>query len=233
MTRFAFATFLTIAIGSGMAAWAAGCSDAEVSTASSPDASSIRRDAAPVDPSEAGLPLDGGIAEGANCEKYCALVMANCSGDNAQYASLDECTSFCGHLPLGEAVRDDAKDSANVACRQYWAGTPAKTSPDAYCLAAGPFGGNTCGDRCTAFCDVLLSACSSDGGAPTYASRDECRTNCKYFAYRDAGDDGGGETPSGPAEGDSFNCRLYWLREAASDATHCAALAPNSDTCKD
>ena len=98
-------------------------------------------------------------------------------------------------------------------------------------LAAGPFGGNACGDRCTAFCSVVLSACSPDGGNVAYASQPECATACAGFSYLDEQTDGGGEGPDGPTEGDSLNCRLYWLRAATMDADKCAALAPQSDVC--
>jgi hypothetical protein len=37
----------------------------------------------------------------------------------------------------------------------------------------------------------------------------------------------------GPTTGDSFNCRLYWLREATLDQAHCGELVPDSGTCSD
>jgi hypothetical protein len=160
--------------------------------------------------------------------------MANCTDGDAQYASAKECAALCKHLPVGDATHDEAeKNTATLACRQYWADAPARTSPESYCLAAGPFGGNVCGDRCTAFCDILLSTCPGDAGVDTYDSKEACMTSCTYFAYRDAGADGGGEGPDGPTEGDTFNCRLYWLRAATMDSAHCAELAPNSNTCSD
>lgn len=231
-TRLAWPLFL--GAFSGVVAIWSGCGDADIDVhGANADASAPRRDASPVDPSEPGPPADGGLLSPPSCERYCALVTTHCTGPDAQYASVDECSALCPHLPPGDPIRGDGeKAAATLACRQYWADAPARTDPASYCLAAGPFGGNTCGDRCTAFCDVLLSTCATDGGAPTYESRDACRNNCKFFAYRDAGEDGGGENPAGPTEGDSFNCRLYWLRAATMDAGRCAALGPDGDACE-
>jgi hypothetical protein len=160
--------------------------------------------------------------------------MTNCTKANAQYASKEECLALCEHLPLTRPASEGAaKDAPSVACRQYWADSPARTNPDTYCLAAGPLGGNACGDRCTAFCSIVLSACSPDGGVVAYESQPECATACVGFSYRDAGTDGGGESPDGPTTGDTLNCRLYWLREAAMTPDKCSLLAPQSDACRD
>lgn len=193
----------------------------------------VKRDSAPVDPQvEAGEGLDAGLGPEPNCEKYCTSVTANCTGANEQYGSMEECTMFCRALPLNESGRGsgDVSSASSVACRQYWADSPAKTNPDAYCLAAGPFGGNACGDRCTAFCDIVLAACSPDAGNAPFADQPSCATACAGFTYRDAGTDGGGEGPNGPDAGDSLNCRLFQLREAVMHPDKCAAL---SGACKD
>lgn len=217
---------LSVAFGASMA----GCSSDDEADAASPDASTVRRDAAPVDPTEAGPAFDASVGPLPTCEKYCDLVMQNCTGDDAQYASTEDCRAFCAHLPLTQPTREaEEKAAASVACRQYWADGPARTSPKTYCLAAGPFGGNTCGDRCTAFCNVVLSACSPDGGVTAYASQPECATACANFSYRD----GGGEGPDGPSEGDSLNCRLHWLRAATKSPDKCTSLNPQSDVCRD
>jgi hypothetical protein len=232
---FRFLSFALASLAVGLTVLVA-CSDAAMVPAARnvADGGTFRRDAAPVDPTEASAPEhDAPLGPPPSCERYCDLVMKNCTEANAQYASVEECHAFCVHLPLTEPMGRDDKQSASVACRQYWADGPAQTSPAAYCLAAGPFGGNTCGDRCTAFCTVALSACSPDGGVTAYASQPECASACAGFAYRDAATDGGGETPGGPAYGDSLNCRLYWLRGATMNAAKCLALSPKSDICSD
>lgn len=233
---FASVTVIAAGLGAGLVALPFfGCgSSATTVGATSTDAGMIHRDAAPVAPTEAGpAPYDAGETPPPSCEKYCDLVMTNCTGATAQYASTEECLGFCKHLPLVDPMSGtDEKSAPSVACRQYWAETPAHTSPETYCLVAGPFGGNMCGDRCTAFCGVLLDTCSPDGGIVAYANQPDCATACAGFSYRDAGVDGGGESPEGPSSGDTLNCRLYWLRDATKDETKCVLLSPQSDVCK-
>lgn len=239
MSRF-FAFAVCFAGATALAAAAVvACSSSDDNLAenvtSSDAGTSIKRDSAPVDLAESGSPLDAGLAPPANCETYCDLVTANCTGGNAQYASKQECTDFCSNLPLTVKTRTgagpDEKEAPSVACRQYWADSWARTNPNAYCLAAGPFGGNVCGDRCTAFCDVVLNACSPDAGSNApYADRGECANACAAFLYRDAGTDGGGETPSGPQKGDSLNCRLWQLRTAVMHPESCGSV---QSQCKD
>jgi len=215
---------ISILLGGGFAAGviAVACTGSDLEIAEA-DGAVPRKDGAPVDPAEGGPPSDAAASLPASCAKYCTLVTANCTGDQAQYASLEDCLAFCRHLPLEGPSRDgDQKDTPTTACRQYWADSPARTDPKAHCSAAGPFGGNTCGDRCTAFCDVALDAC----GTAVYATPPDCTTACAGFTFRDAGVDGGGEGPDGPARGATLNCRLYHLRAAAKDAAACAALTP-------
>lgn len=209
---------------------------------SSTTATSVRDDAEDAAPRRDGgvvtLP-EGGAADAApppdepSCETYCALATTSCTGDFQQYRSKAECLAICKLLPLGTAGDED---TSSVACRQHYAGSPARTDAVSYCVAAGPFGGNVCGDRCTAFCQIALAACSPDAGSAPYASYADCQTACADYAYRapDAGDagDAGGETPFGPTTGDSLNCRLFHLREAVMDATSCADIAAKSDACK-
>jgi hypothetical protein len=196
------------------------------------DGGTTHRDSAPVDPSEAGAVIEGGPTVTPSCTKYCDLVMTNCTGDNLQYLTYSDCLAFCDHLPLEQAARDPVeKEAASVACRQYWADSPARTDPKAYCLSAGPFGGNTCGDRCTAYCDVVLDACSTTD-LPPYPSRPECASACANFSYRDAGADGGGEGPTGPETGDTLNCRLFRLRAATKNPAACGQLRPDGGYCE-
>ena len=83
-----------------------------------------------------------------------------------------------------------------------------------------------------AFCDVVLAACSPDGGVPAYPTQPECASACAGFSYRDAGADGGGEDPYGPSHGDSLNCRLYHLRAATRSPEKCVLLRPDSGACE-
>jgi hypothetical protein len=166
------------------------------------------------------------------CGSYCDQVMDSCKGDLAQYNTRNDCIAFCAHLDLGDGGE---QKGPSVACRSYYATSPSHTDPSTYCLAAGPFGGGTCGDRCTAFCQVALSACSPDaaaGGNVPFASFPDCRSACEGFAFKDAGADGGGEGPqAAPTPGDTLNCREFQLRKVAVDGVGCADLGPDSGVC--
>ena len=225
MHRFRIFLLATITLAlSGVLVAASGC-DSGVDPASVFDAGTQRKDSSAVDPAEAGDALGDGASLSESCGTYCGLVMMNCTGDDAQYASDDECTAFCNHLPLDAVTAtSNARSSPSLACRQYWADSPARTNPKSSCLAAGPFGGNVCGDRCTAFCQVLLATCVPDTGDAVYADQPDCASACAGFTYLDAGTDGGGESPGGPDGGGSLNCRLFHLRGATLDTTPCADL---------
>jgi hypothetical protein len=233
MSRF-FASILgSVGIGLGLIfGLASACSNTPLDTRLTDASGGPRLDGAPVDPAEGGDSLDAGLGVPPSCERYCSLVTTNCTGDFAQYSSKEECLAFCAFLPPMQLTRDvEEKRAASVACRQYWADSPARTDPAGYCLAAGPFGGNVCSDRCTAFCDVLLAACSPQGSQPAYASQPECATACASFSYRDASTDGGGEAPSGPNSGDTLNCRLFHLRSATQNPEKCELLGPDGSIC--
>lgn len=226
--RFWAAAFAACAAALACAA-ACGSGVADVDN-SSTDASQIRRDGSTVDPLDGGDAASDTGAPGPtpSCAKYCELVQSHCDGGLAQYVSKEQCLAFCAHIPP-EPLKQDAP---SLSCRQYYAGNPALTDPAAYCLPAGPFGGGVCGDRCTAFCQVTLSACPPGGGSAPYESYPDCATACARFSFRDAGSDGGGESPYGPETGDTLNCRLYWLRKAVVEPSACADLAPDGGPCR-
>ena len=154
--------------------------------------------------------------------------LSACNDVHAQYGSRSECLEFCARLPPGDAG-DKAADT--VACRQFYAGGPARTDALSYCLAAGPFGGTVCGDRCPVFCELAISSCPPTGNAAPFASYPDCQSACIGFKYRDDAD-GGGERPDGPTSGATLNCRLYHLRSAVHDGSGCAELGVDSGACR-
>ncbi len=229
--RLAYAAAVTAAVAVAGGVFA--CSSSAEEPASSPgaDAGKAGRDAGPVDPLEGGSSTDAGTnPPPPSCTKYCDLVQKHCTGENAQYADAESCLAFCAHLPPGDPWEQEKAPS--LACRQYYAGNPALTDPAAYCAAAGPFGGGLCGDRCTAFCEVTLSACAPDAGEAPFPSLPACKTACADFAFRDAGTDGGGEGLDGPTEGNTLNCRLFHLRKAVVDDEACADLGADASACR-
>lgn len=209
--------------------------DPSTSSGGTPDGG-LSRDADPVDIFDGtSPPSDGGGAPPPplTCEKYCALLQNHCKGEHAQYASEADCLAFCEHIPAGDP--SEPKATAGMYCRQWYAGNPSLTDPETYCAAAGPFGGGICGDRCTAFCQVALSACAPgtpDAGPAPYASLPKCKTACLEYTFREAGVDGGGEGLDGPKSGDTLNCRLYQLRKAVTEAGACEDLGPDAGNCR-
>jgi hypothetical protein len=229
MRRFLFVLVLPMSATGALLVGVASCGS-NTATAELPS-----DDAAPRKEGGAVLPADGGTYDSGpagpppECSTYCDLVMTSCTGIHAQYASAAECLAFCGHLPKGKGGEVGGN---SVACRQYYAGSPARLDATGYCLAAGPFGGGVCGDRCQSFCELTLDACSPEAGAAPYASYPDCQSACVGFVYRDGGVDGGGEPPTGPSSGDTLNCRLYYARAAVADGTTCADLAVDSGACR-
>jgi hypothetical protein len=231
LSRFSYFPLFLAAVATGSVIVVA-CGSADLgSDDDANDAGGLVRDGALVEPKEGGAAPDASAGPPPSCDRYCDLVTENCSGANAQYASKEDCFAFCNHLPLTEPSRELGEKSPSVECRQYWADTPARTNPKDFCLSAGPFGGGVCGYRCTAFCDVALSACPPDGGSPPYETSASCASACTTYSYRDGGD-GSGEGPTGPTTGDTLNCRQYWLRQATKNPAKCAALKPQSDFCR-
>jgi hypothetical protein len=219
---------------SGFAGWGAlagaACSSAVVTSQepSPADAgSAFRRDGGFVVAPEAGA-YDGAVApQAASCAGYCNLVMSSCTGQFAQFASSSECMATCTRLPTG---RPDDVSSNSVACRNYYAGTPAQTDPAAYCPTAGPFGGGVCGDPCSAFCSLAINSCANPRTPQpwAYSSYAECQTACATYPFRAPLADAEASAP----EGDTLNCRLSLVRAAVADAAACSEIGVDSGTCR-
>ena len=189
---------------------------------------------------------DGGVGEGGGdggaptCAAYCAAIMMNCTGANAQYQTMTACMNACAELPVG-ASSDTSGDT--IGCRTYHAGLAA-TGPNPHCWHAGPWGGDTCGPPCEAFCKIATTYCTAAGGfeagAPPYTSLSDCETSCAGYARIDDVDGGGvfpdgGYNAMGPGAGNTLDCREYHLGYAltggANQNTHCPHPAKSSATC--
>jgi hypothetical protein len=212
---------------------AAACSDARRESPLGAEADASVYDAATVAPLDGSAPLDGGrvAVDEPSCERYCNDVLTTCTGEDAQYASPEECVRLCAKLPPG-ALGDKAVGT--LACRAYHASTTARTDPRTWCAAAGPFGGNVCGDRCADFCDLAFAVCSGASGTSALPWTDipDCVTACAGFAYLDGGIDGGGDGTTGKPSGDTLNCRQRALREALVDSSWCADLGADGKRCR-
>ena len=133
-----------------------------------------------------------------SCDAYCAAVTAACSGADAQYDSADDCLAFCGAsgagVPLG-TLKDITGNT--VGCRLHHS-----AAPTVVCASAGPTGGGVCGSSCDAFCHLASAGCGLYAGAEP----ETCPTDCNALPAGAPGD----------AAGDSVQCRLTYLVEAAT-----------------
>ena len=143
------------------------------------------------------------------CDAYCDVVMANCTGENVQYGSRDECIDYCENVAGWEPGEAGAVDGNSIGCRIYHGGDPASTDPATHCPHAGPSGGGVCGSWCDNYCELMGNNCSD-----VYADDAECQTACGGF--NDTGN-------AGDVEYDTVQCRIYHAgAPAATDAaTHC------------
>jgi len=155
-----------------------------------------------------------------SCTSYCTTIMSACTGANAQYKDMAQCTASCAGFTVGTKV-DDTKDNT-VGCREYHA-TAAKMNATVHCPHAGPSGGALCGTPCEGFCSIVQKVCANEATKPdTFGA--ECATKCAAFEAT---------TPfKVEATGNNLACRTYHATAASVDAkTHCAHVASASTTC--
>jgi hypothetical protein len=224
------ASVLLAASAAGGIALAAACGSDDASSPATPAPSDASLDIHPVGPPDA---ADDHVTPPptpeTSCDSYCRAVMMACHDAEAQYANPGECSAYCQRLDLGDA--GDTK-SGTIACRAYYATTAAMIDPAKYCAAAGPYGAMLCGDRCSAFCEVTLETCAPDSGSAPFGSFPDCRDACNQLAFKDAGEDGGGEGPTGPTSGNTLNCREHLLRNVLATGEGCADLGVDSGPCR-
>jgi len=154
---------------------------------------------------------------GSKCEAYCTQIQANCSGDDASFASNAECLSACAAMSEG-AFGDKADNT--IECRTYHASFPAAANSTAHCLHASTSSdSDVCGGLCDAYCDQALANCT--GANELYADRPVCMTTCNG-APTGAFNDKGGNT---------IQCRIYHASfPAASDpGAHCGHAGMDGD----
>ena len=174
-----------------------------------------------------------GVTAMLDCASYCTEVMANCSGANAQFGSMDSCMNVCAAYPLGK-ISDTADNT--LGCRIYHGGAPAVAMPDVHCAHAGPTGGDknvmdalpdTCGEGCDAFCAIAEKACT--GTLAQYKTKEACLTDCKSFKTDTA------TYSTADTDKNDFGCRMYHLTVAATDpmsaTAHCGHIIGTSPVC--
>lgn len=180
-------------------------------------------DVKPLPPdTDGGTSADSGAAGGNLCRTYCTEIAKTCAGANRQYRNDDECLKACAFLPQGTEA-DGAQNTVGCRLRQARAATNLQS-----CLAAGPYGGGTCGQRCDAFCDIVGGNCSDQGGSAPYNSRETCLEECPKFHF----DPTGGEGPDHPAGSNTQNCRMHHAILTLGDkVVHCPHTGVVSAVC--
>jgi hypothetical protein len=151
----------------------------------------------------------GGVAD---CDEYCAVIEAQCSGAELQYGSAMNCADYCPYLADGSNPAADT-----LACRAKF------LPPHALdCAAAGPGGASQCGDPCLNFCIRALFICPG-----SYVDLDACTSFCATLPDTDLASYA---APSGLE--DTLTCRLYYLtREVSAPGVFCASVGQNSNNC--
>ena len=164
----------------------------------------------------------GGGSQTLSCDAYCAAITENCTADNAQFESVENCVASCKTYPVGTA----ADQSGNtLGCRSYHADA-AKSAPAMHCTHAGPGGDGVCGANCDGFCQIAMAYCT--GANEVYKDDAECQADCKAHGTDvkfDVSKDSGNQVA----------CLLAHVQAASTvPSDHCGGdLAASADTCKD
>lgn len=112
------------------------------------------------DPATAPCSDPSGLDKNTECEKYCDLVTAACTGEYAVYTSNNQCLETCRQTMEPGEPGDETEDT--IRCRRYHAYF-ALIQPDQHCLHASPTGDGHCGtENCTGYCRILQQACGED-----------------------------------------------------------------------
>lgn len=166
-------------------------------------------------PSDVGVPDDTAEAL-PTCQGYCASITANCTGDNAQFATGAACLTWC-QANASFSVSFDNTKADNLQCRSHHA-TLAGAASDAqgtHCLHAGPTGGNVCGSWCENYCRRAMANCT--GANTIWPSDTACFANCSFTSN------------TGPAtalSGGHIQCLINHMGLAGLDAAGAAKHCP-------
>ena len=154
---------------------------------------------------------------GLDCATYCAEIQTHCTGANAQYPTMDQCTKTCASFSGTSKVTDTTGNT--LGCRINYA-VAASTMPATDCPYAGPAGdlltaAGFCsgGDACVSFCTLEIMDCGAVK-APLPGNPKDA-TGTALFQYQDQANcvdlcHGWDKTHaySTMATGDSLACRL-------------------------
>ena len=150
------------------------------------------------------------------CTDFCSDVVTNCTGDNEQFETVDQCDTFCTDAAAWKPGSLDDTAVNSIGCRTYHAGA-AEADPATHCAHAGNTGGGTCGSWCDNYCHYAMLNCS--GADELYEDKEACYAACAAFPETGEPDDDSGDT---------VQCRIYHAIVAnVAPFVACAAAGPD------
>jgi hypothetical protein len=159
----------------------------------------------------------------AACDRYCTSVMNRCIGGSAGYESRDQCLYMCAQLPA-VGIYGEVADS--IGCRALQAETAGP-----HCTLASAFGGDFCGSRCGAFCELTVALCNKGAGnVQPFDDFPSCLPVCQCDAGPGCYDFDKSAPEYSPNDRGRLNCLEHYLRKAyASPAATSEPDAAGSD----
>ena len=166
-----------------------------------------------------------------SCNAYCTNIMANCTGENAEYINAFVCMQMCAQfIQASRATRPATVWRAASGIRRPQRAIPPSTVVTRV-RSAGACAGRI---RCSPFCTLDVALCSTQP-SPPYTGESACDSACDAFQYDQATNDGDLVESSG----NTLNCRLYHLESAydtvdnaQATSVHCPHTAVASAVCK-
>lgn len=168
-----------------------------------------------------------------DCDSFCQLELAECTGADAVYEDSAQCHAVCEALDKGN-VTDTSQNT--VGCRKYHSYN-ALVDPDTHCPHTGPGGDGYCGSsalpatgetgNCDSYCLLASTACTlatspTANFETTFTEQKTCLAECVQLT------DAGPSKPYSVAptlpKGNTMQCRLLHVSRALSTpAADCAA----------
>jgi len=160
-----------------------------------------------------------------DCNNFCRLELAACTGDLTVYESSTQCKAVCAALPPG--TNGDTSQNT-VGCRQYHSYN-AVLNPSDHCPHTGPGGDAHCGadvmdddGNCHSYCILLQQACGTDFVLAFPTGQAACQKDCtSKLDALGAKRDSRYKVSAGLIAGNTMSCRLLHVSRALSDATEC------------
>jgi hypothetical protein len=148
-----------------------------------------------------------------DCDDFCTLEIAACTGPNAVYESKAQCMAVCALLDKG--TNSDTTENT-VGCRKYHSYN-SFAGPSSHCPHTAAIGDGHCGSSCDAYCPLLEKVCPTE-----FQAMGNCTQQCASIPG--ALDD---EYFEQQAVNDTMRCRVTNLSRAAENgpdlATACQA----------